>query len=155
MFGCGQIFFGSVMRSTLIPHLVEGGASILYYVVDTILFLENNLKKTIIMKLILYIFEQLSILKIIFYKSKLIFLDAKRQRKTIQTFFSCESGFLPLGYLGYLSIAEIAQSKWPPAEKCFEGKLGCWKGKVTLIQRSSCPNIFCSFKPTNVYVIFP
>jgi hypothetical protein len=50
----------------LIPHLVEGGISILHYADDTILFLEHDLLKVVNMKLILCIFEELSELKINF-----------------------------------------------------------------------------------------
>lgn len=50
----------------LIPHLVEGGISILQYADDTIIFMEHNLEKALNMKLILCIFEQLSGLKINF-----------------------------------------------------------------------------------------
>jgi hypothetical protein len=38
----------------LIPHLVDGGVSILQYVDDTIIFMENNLEKCLNMKFILY-----------------------------------------------------------------------------------------------------
>ena len=41
----------------LIPHLVEGGVSILQYADDTIIFMEHNLGKALNMKLILCIFE--------------------------------------------------------------------------------------------------
>jgi hypothetical protein len=44
----------------LIPHLVDGGVSILQYADDTIIFLENDLDKALNMKLILYLLEQLS-----------------------------------------------------------------------------------------------
>jgi hypothetical protein len=54
----------------LIPHLVNGGVSILQYANDTIIFLENDLDKALNMKLILYLFEQLSGLKINFHKSE-------------------------------------------------------------------------------------
>ena len=37
----------------LIPHLVEGGLSILQYADDTILFMEHGLEKAVNMKLIL------------------------------------------------------------------------------------------------------
>jgi hypothetical protein len=40
----------------LIPHLVEGGVSILQYADDTILFMEHDLEKAVNMKLILCIF---------------------------------------------------------------------------------------------------
>ena len=89
----------------MIPHLVEGGVSILYYVFYTILFLENNLKKAIIMKLILYIFEQLSILKINFFKS-VLFLEEKREKTTIQTFFRVNL-VLPSGTLGTYPLKKL------------------------------------------------
>ena len=54
----------------LIPHLVEGGVSILQYADDTILFMDHDLPKAVNMKLILCIFEQLSGLKINFDKSE-------------------------------------------------------------------------------------
>jgi len=44
----------------VVPHLVDGGISILQYADDTILFLEHNLEKAQNMKLLLYAFEQLS-----------------------------------------------------------------------------------------------
>jgi hypothetical protein len=39
-----------------IPHLVDGGVSILQYVDDTIFFMEHDLEKAVNMKLILCIF---------------------------------------------------------------------------------------------------
>ena len=41
----------------LVPHLVDGGVSILQYADDTILFLEHDLVKAVNMKLILSLFE--------------------------------------------------------------------------------------------------
>jgi hypothetical protein len=55
----------------LVPHLIEGGISILQYADNTILFMENNLEHAINMKLLLCVFERLSGLKINFYKSEL------------------------------------------------------------------------------------
>ena len=51
----------------LIPHLVEGGVSILQYADDTILCMEHDLQKAVNMKLILRMFKQLSGLKINFH----------------------------------------------------------------------------------------
>jgi hypothetical protein len=48
----------------LIPHLVEGGVSVLQYANDTILFIEHDLQKVFYMGLILCIFDQLLSLKI-------------------------------------------------------------------------------------------
>ena len=55
----------------LIPHLGDGGVSILQYADDTIIFMEHDLVKARNMKLVLCIFEQLSGLKINFHKSEL------------------------------------------------------------------------------------
>jgi hypothetical protein len=62
----------------LIPHLVDGGISILRYADDTIIFMEHDLQKALNMKLILCIFEELSGLKINFHKSEVFcFGEAK------------------------------------------------------------------------------
>jgi hypothetical protein len=53
----------------IIPHLVKGGVSILQYADDTIIFMEHDLDKALNIKLVFYIFEQLSGLKINFHKS--------------------------------------------------------------------------------------
>jgi hypothetical protein len=55
----------------VIPHLVDGGLSILQYADDTILFMEHDLERAQNLKLILSAFEQLSGLKINFHKSEL------------------------------------------------------------------------------------
>jgi hypothetical protein len=55
----------------VVPHLINGGLSILQYADDTILFLEHDFDKARNMKLILSAFEQLSGLKINFHKSEL------------------------------------------------------------------------------------
>jgi hypothetical protein len=47
----------------VIPHLVDGGLSILQYADDTILFMEHDLEKAKNLKLLLSAFEQLSGLK--------------------------------------------------------------------------------------------
>ena len=57
----------------LVPHLVDGGVSILQYADDTVLFMEHDIAKARNMKLILCLFEQLSGLKISFHKSELFF----------------------------------------------------------------------------------
>ena len=85
----------------VIPHLVEGGLSILQYADDTILFMDHNLEKAVNLKLILCIFEQLSGLKINFHKSEIFcFGKAKEVEDQYREIFGCESGSLPFKYLG-------------------------------------------------------
>jgi hypothetical protein len=55
----------------LVPHLIDGGISILQYADDTILFMENDLEQAKNMKLLLCAFKKLSGLKINFHKSEL------------------------------------------------------------------------------------
>jgi hypothetical protein len=65
----------------LIPHLVDGGVSILQYAGDTIIFLDHDLEKALNMKLILCIFEQLSGLKINFHKSEIFCFDKAKEEE--------------------------------------------------------------------------
>ena len=77
----------------VIPHLVDGGLSILQYADDTILFMEHDPEKALNMKLILSAFEQLSGLKINSHKSELFCFDAAQEHATeYADIFGCEQG---------------------------------------------------------------
>jgi hypothetical protein len=116
----------------LVPHLVEGGVSILQYADDTILFMEHDLQKAVNMKLILCIFEQLSGLKINFHKSEIFcFGKAKDEENQYKQIFGCEAGSLPFRYLGIpIHYRKLLNKEWNPVETRFERKLGCWQGKL-------------------------
>jgi hypothetical protein len=58
----------------LIPNIIPKGLTILQYVDDTICCLENNIEKARNLKLVLYIYEQMSRLKINFEKSEVLML---------------------------------------------------------------------------------
>lgn len=80
----------------LVPHLVDGGLSILRYADDTILFLENDLEHTKNLKLVLCAFETLSGVKINFHKSELICMgEAKELTATYTQLFGCQEGSFP------------------------------------------------------------
>ena len=86
--------------SGLVPHLVDGGVSILQYA-DDIFFMEHELAKARNMKLVLCLFEQLSELKINFHKSELFcFGRVKEEQEVYKQLFGCELGSLPFSYLG-------------------------------------------------------
>ena len=55
----------------VVPHLVDGGLSILQYADDTVLFMEHDLDKARNLKLLLSAFEQMSGLNINCHKSEL------------------------------------------------------------------------------------
>jgi hypothetical protein len=85
----------------VIPHLVDGGLSILQYADDTILFMEHDLEKAKNLKLLLSAFEQLSVLKINFHKSELYcFGEAQDHTQSYAKLFGCNQGELPIRYLG-------------------------------------------------------
>jgi hypothetical protein len=116
----------------LIPHLVEGGVSILQYADDTILFMKHDLDQAVNMKLILSIFEQLSGLKINFHKSIFFcFEKAKYHENKYKQIFVCEIGSLPYKYLGIpVHYRKNLNKEWKPCEDRFKKKLGCWLGKL-------------------------
>jgi hypothetical protein len=79
----------------LIPHLVDGGESILQYADDTFIFMEHDLENVLNIKLILCIFEQLSRLKINFHKSEIFFFVLVRPpRWWTNTNFSLDVGMV-------------------------------------------------------------
>jgi hypothetical protein len=55
----------------VMPHLVDGGLSILQYADDTILFLEDDIEQARNLKLVSCAFESLAGLKINFHKGEL------------------------------------------------------------------------------------
>jgi hypothetical protein len=116
----------------LIPHLVDGGVSILQYADDTILFMEHDLEKALNMKLILCMFEQLSGLKINFHKSELFcFGDAKDVEEDYRLLFGCDLGMFPFKYLGIpIHFEKLRNGEWKPIEDRCERKLSCWIGKL-------------------------
>ena len=96
----------------LIPHLVEGGVSILQYADDTIIFMDHDLEKALNMKLIVCIFQQLSGLKINFHKSELFCFDkAKEVEEDYIVLFGCATGSLPFKYFG-IPIHYRKLKKW-------------------------------------------
>ena len=116
----------------LIPHLIDGGVSILQYADDTILFMEHDLEKALNMKLILCIFEQLPGLQINFYKSEIFcFGKAKEVEDQYRLLFGCESGSYPFRYLGIpIHFRKLKNREWKLIEDRFEKKLASWAGKL-------------------------
>jgi hypothetical protein len=116
----------------LIPHLVDGGVSILQYADDTIFFMTHDLEKAMNMKLILCIFEQLSGLKINFHKSDVFcFGRAKDREDEYINLFGCAAGAFPFRYLGIpIHFRKLKNGEWKPVEDRFEKKLAGWIGKL-------------------------
>jgi hypothetical protein len=111
----------------LVPHLIEGGISILQYADNTILFMENNLEHAINMKLLICVFERLWGLKINFHKSELFcYGEAKQMESQYTKLFGCDLGQYPFRYLGILMHhKKITNADWKIIEEKFEKKLSC------------------------------
>jgi hypothetical protein len=118
--------------SGLIPHLVDGGVSIVQYANGTIIFLEHDLEKALNMKLVLCIFEQLSGLKMYFHKSEVYYFGkAKEFENDYTQLFGCELGSFPFKYLGIpIHFRKLKNGEWKPLEDQFEVKLSSWIGKL-------------------------
>ncbi|WVZ92703.1 hypothetical protein U9M48_038749, partial [Paspalum notatum var. saurae] len=101
----------------VVPHLVDDGLSILHYADDTVLFLDHDLDQAKNMKLVLCLFEQLSGLKINFYKSEIFcFGEAKEWKSQYSNLFGCKKA--------------INNKDWKTIEERIERKLSNWKGKM-------------------------
>ena len=140
----------------MVPHLIDGGLSILQYANDTILFMDHNLEQAQHMKNILCVFEQLSGLKINFHKSEIFcFGEAKNYKNHYMELFGCNSGNFPIRYLGIpIHYRKLSNNDWVRIQKRFEQRLSSWKGKnlstggrLTLINSvlSSLPMYMMSF----------
>ena len=117
--------------SGVVPHLIDGGLSILQYADDTILFMDHDLEKARNMKLLLCAFEQVSGLKINFHKSELFcFGNAQDHLDQDIELFGYKSGDFLIRYLGIpIHFRKIRNVEWRKVEERFERRLGSWKGK--------------------------
>jgi hypothetical protein len=108
----------------LVPHLVDGGISILQYADDTILLLEDSLENARNVKYILCLFEQVSGLKINFHKSEILCLGEARERSlSYSEIFTCPTAELPMKYLGTpVDEKKLAVSQWSPVQEKFAKK---------------------------------
>jgi hypothetical protein len=118
----------------VIPHLVDGGLSILQYADDTILFMEHDLESAKNLKLILSAFEHLSGLKINFHKSELFYFgEAQEHAQLYAELFECNQGQFPIRYLGIpIHFRRLTNAEWKIVEERLQLHLSSWKGKLLL-----------------------
>jgi hypothetical protein len=85
----------------LASNLIEKGAVVLQYADDTILLIQDSEEQAMNLKLILYIFETMSGLKINFEKSEVMMvLDDEVKAHNFASLFNCQQGSWPIKYLG-------------------------------------------------------
>jgi hypothetical protein len=102
----------------LVPHLVDGGISILQYADDTIIFIQHDLEQASNMKLLLCAFKNLSGLKINFHKSELFcYGEAKQMEGHYANLFRCALGQYLFRYLGVIMHhKKISNTDWKVIE---------------------------------------
>jgi hypothetical protein len=85
------------------------------------------------MKLLLSVFEELSRLKINFYKSEVFcFGEAKDYESQYEQLFGCKKGLLPFKYFGIpMHYRKLNNKDWKMIEERIEKKLSSWKGKYS------------------------
>lgn len=77
----------------LVPHLVTGGLTHLQYADDTILFMSTSDENIVIVKFLLYCFEEMSCLKINYQKSEAIVIGAtEEEAQRVADLFNCRKG---------------------------------------------------------------
>jgi hypothetical protein len=120
----------------VVPHLVDGGLSILQYADDTILFMEHDLEKARNLKLILTTFEQLSGLKMNFHKSELFFFGETNDDANLYAdLFGCGLGSFPINYLGIpIHYRRLMLAEWKLVEEKLQKRLSSWKEKLLSLE---------------------
>jgi hypothetical protein len=91
------------------PPTWYNGVAILQYAEDTILCLAHNPENALNLKMMLYMFELLSGLKIKLMKSEIFTINADNEvMKFYSDLFNCQVGQLPMRYLGMpLTFAKL------------------------------------------------
>jgi hypothetical protein len=85
----------------LIPHIIQTGCCCLQYADDTIFLIQDCLEGARNLKFILYLFKNISGLKINFHKSEIYcFGKAMEIEDLYADIFTCPIGNLPIKYLG-------------------------------------------------------
>jgi hypothetical protein len=116
----------------VIPHLLDGGLSIIQYADDTIIFMDHDIKKARNLKLILSAFEHLSGLKINLHKSELFcFGGAQDHVADYANLFGCGQVQFPIRYLGIpIHYRRLTNAEWKMVEERLHIRLSSWKGKL-------------------------
>jgi hypothetical protein len=92
--------------------------------------LKNDMEKARNVKLLLYIFEQMSGLKINFEKSELILIGGDNDlAKEYADVFNCQVGLFPIKYLGVpVSPSRLKVVDWLKLEEKHAKKIDVWQG---------------------------
>jgi len=123
----------------LASNLVEKGVAILQYADDTIICLKDDINMARDMKLLLYVYEQMSGLKINFAKSEVLLVHGDHNKNLqYSDIFNCQVGTFPIKYLGVpVSPSRLHVKDWEPLVEKNEKKLMTWKaGSLSIAGRT-------------------
>lgn len=129
----------------LAANLITNGVAILQHADDTIICLEDNIERARNTKLLLYLYESMSGLKINFLKSEIVLVNWDNLiAKQYADIFNCQVGLFPIRYLGVpVSPSRLHVIDWVPLFEKNGKKLDVWKGssmsiagRTTLINSS-------------------
>jgi hypothetical protein len=114
----------------LVLEYIENGVAILQYADDTILCLHDDKEQATHLKLLLYLYENMSGLKINFPKSEVIMVS-QDDTKSIEfsNLFNCAIGKWPVKYLGVPVASSILHmADWMSICEKMIKRLDDWKG---------------------------
>lgn len=137
------------------PHLIDGGLTILQYADKTIFLLKDDIINARNLKFILCIFEQVSGLKINFHESEIYCMgEAVQRSEDYSEVFTCNVGSLPLTYLVIpVDVKRLSSSQWKPLKEKMDKKLSGWKGNLLSIGGRAVLVNAC-FSSVSLYMLF-
>jgi hypothetical protein len=114
----------------LVDHIIDKGFAVLQYADDTIICLKHNIDDARNMKLLLYMYELMTGLKINFLKSEILTInDEENWANTYADLFNCQIGTFPIKYLGVpVSPSRLHVTDWLPLVDKNAKKLDVWQG---------------------------
>lgn len=115
--------------------LIPNGVAVLQYADDTIICLEHDLEKAVNVKLLLYLFELMSGLKVNFQKSEILTVGGDAEVvKEYADLFNCEIGQFPIKYLGMpVSFTTLRDSVWEFIVGKYLKNFSSWVGNAASI----------------------
>lgn len=115
----------------MVPHLIDRGVARLQYADDTIILMRDNMECVSNMKLLLYLFEQMSGLKNNFEKSAvMVVLHDDDKGNFHADMLNCQYGSWPIKYLGVpISCSRLHVEDWVPTEECMYKRMDGWESR--------------------------
>jgi hypothetical protein len=113
----------------MIEHMILKGIAILQFANDMILCLKDDLTMARNVKLLLYMYEQMSGLKINFEKIEVILIRGDNNVASLYVeIFNCQVGIFPIKYLGVsICPSRLHVIDWARLEEKLANKLDTWQ----------------------------